>query len=131
MIFAGGPFKSDFGLGGAVRELERVFLLLVPVSRRPFRPDLYASLTPINSRSLRPTDYRFATICSGRDDRIVKVLNIPTQAKTGLEWATRRCWCRRDQRPGHPPPRRKAGYFSALGLELSLDKVEKQKQNAV
>jgi hypothetical protein len=27
-------------------------------------------------------------ICSGRDDRIEKIENIPTQAKIGLEWAT-------------------------------------------
>jgi hypothetical protein len=45
--------------------------------------------TPGNTRSLHSGDHRSGVVCSGRDDRI-EDLNIPTQAKTGLEWATRR-----------------------------------------
>jgi hypothetical protein len=51
--------------------LVRVFASSIPTRSR-------RSLAPRSTRSLHFADHRFAMICSGRDDRVLGDLNIPT-----------------------------------------------------
>jgi hypothetical protein len=84
----GGPLKPDFGLSGAVRRLDKVFppLFCIFVSSIPTRfssvPHSRGDVTTAGPST--PQIIAFAMIHSGRNDRI-EPMEIPTQAKTGLE----------------------------------------------
>ena|SRR5204863_1757795 len=75
---AGGPLKPDFGLSAAVLLLDKVFPHLV----RVFVPSIPTRSRPDFSASASVLWFAEQEVDMFRHDYI------PTQAKTGLEWAT-------------------------------------------
>src|ERR1700722_13686654 len=80
----GGPFKPGFGLSGAVLCGQNLAAALLV----PSRSALPLSLSSSQQRVPPLPDHRCATIWSVGMTELRRSSNIPTQAKTGLEWAT-------------------------------------------
>jgi hypothetical protein len=73
---AGGPLKPDFGLSGAVLQLDRVFLPLFRVFVSSVQLDLQCLSQPADITTAGPSTPQIialAMICSGRDDRVGEI----------------------------------------------------------
>ena len=92
IYWTGGPFKPSFWLewGSSTTRTECSHRLFA-FARRSLRLDLYGSSRPADATTAGPSTpepIAFAPICSDCGARIQEI-NIPTQAKRRLEWATR------------------------------------------